>query len=82
MAAKLPVVAFADAGGVPDMLAEGGGKIVPYGDTAAFAEAVCQYLVDEEKRRSEGALGARAVKEKFDFDDYLCKIEAVLLEHS
>lgn len=75
MAAKLPVVGFENAGGVPEMVANGGAKIVPYGDIPAFAQAIEDYLLNDEQRFLEGQLNAKLVNEKFNFDDYMLQIQ-------
>ena len=81
MAAELPVVAFADAGGVPEMLESGGAKMVRYGDISEFAEAIWSYLENEEKRIADGKINARLVRERFQFADYISKIESAIAEH-
>jgi glycosyltransferase involved in cell wall biosynthesis len=53
MAAGKPVVAFAD-GGVPELVGERGGVLVPAGDVAALAGAVSGLLADPVRRRLLG----------------------------
>jgi len=50
-----PVVCFADAGGTPELLADGGGRVVPFGDVAAMADAVLDYLDDQASIGRDGA---------------------------
>lgn len=76
LAAKLPIVAFDNAGGVPEMMTGGGAKIVGYGDILAFAQAIEDYLVNNEQRLLDGELNAKLVAEKFNFGDYMSQIEA------
>ncbi len=75
MAANLPVVAFNSAGGVPEMLAGGGAKIVCYGDILAFTNAIENYLVKDNERVKDGKLNAEIVATKFDFKKYMLQIE-------
>ena len=60
MAAGTPVVAV-QAPGPTDMLAEGGGVLVPASE-GAFANAVLALLADEARRRAMGEQAARAVQ--------------------
>jgi glycosyltransferase involved in cell wall biosynthesis len=64
MAHAMPVV-VSRIGGVPDALADGvEGLIVPVGDAAALADALCNLLADPERQRRMGAAGrVRAVAE-------------------
>lgn len=48
-----PVICFADAGGMPEVVARGGGRVVPFGDVAAMADAVLAYLDDDAARLSD-----------------------------
>jgi glycosyltransferase involved in cell wall biosynthesis len=81
MAAELPVVAFADAGGVPEMLESGGAKIVHYGDICEFSDAILSYLGNEEERVGDGKINARLVRERFQFADYIAKIQSAIDQH-
>ena len=60
MAAGAPVVAV-EAPGSTDVLAEGGGLLVP-AQERAFADAVLGLLADEMRRRAMGAQAARAAQ--------------------
>jgi glycosyltransferase involved in cell wall biosynthesis len=65
MAFGLPVVATA-AGGIPESVEDGvTGRLVPPGDAAALAAALCEVLEDEERRRALGAAGRRRFRERF-----------------
>lgn len=56
MAAGVPAVATA-VGGVPDLVADGSGMLVPPDDPEALAEALASILLDEERARSVAARG-------------------------
>jgi glycosyltransferase involved in cell wall biosynthesis len=60
MAAGTPVVAL-EAPGPKDVLAEGGGVVVP-ADETRFAEAVVELLTDHTKRETLGRAAKEAVK--------------------
>ncbi len=75
MAAKLPIISFDNAGGVPEMVAGGGAKIIPYGDIVGFAQAIEYYLTNDEERFRDGQINAKLVAEKFRFEDYISKLE-------
>jgi glycosyltransferase involved in cell wall biosynthesis len=69
MAAGLPVVASA-VGGVPELLDDETGRLVPPGDPRALAETLQDVLGDPELRRSLGR-GARArVEDRFDLESW------------
>jgi glycosyltransferase involved in cell wall biosynthesis len=76
-AAGVPVV-FSDLPGVGEAVADGvGGVAVPPGDPAALAAAICRLLADAPLRRRLGEGGRRTVRERFDFDDSLSRMETV-----
>lgn len=54
-ALRVPVVAFAGAGGADDFLAEGRGTLVPYGDIAALSQALRQVLEAPEEEQLDRA---------------------------
>ena len=51
----------ADTRGIRDLLAGGGGIIVPIGDTARLAEAIRDLIDNPEKSRAIGAVGRRSM---------------------
>jgi glycosyltransferase involved in cell wall biosynthesis len=54
-----------EVGGVPEMLAGGGGVIVDPGDPVALAEQIEALLADPARARAMGLEGRRAVLERF-----------------
>lgn len=50
----LPVICFADAGGMPDFIGKGAGYVVPFEDVDAMAKNTISLLRDEELRRQIG----------------------------
>ncbi|MBP2293917.1 glycosyltransferase family 4 protein [Azospirillum rugosum] len=66
-AAGLPVVA-GRTGGVPDVVRDGvGGLLPPVGDAAAFAAAALSLLRDPDRRRAMGEAARRVAAEEHDF---------------
>ncbi|MGP1382498.1 MAG: glycosyltransferase [Thainema sp.] len=70
MTCRLPVLAFQDAGGAPEAIADGGGIAVPYCDTAAMADALVGLANNPAKQQKIGEQGHEIVHRKYDFYDY------------
>jgi glycosyltransferase involved in cell wall biosynthesis len=64
MAAGIPVVATA-VGGVPEIVSDGAGLLVPAGDETALAGAIASLLDDPARARELGDAGRRRVLERF-----------------
>ena len=64
MAAGLPVVA-GDAGGIPEIVAPGTGRLVPPGDPRALAAAVAELLASPSERAALAAAGRARVRRRF-----------------
>src|SRR5690606_10300534 len=64
-AAGTPVVAF-DAGGIPGLLREGCGEVVPYPDVEGMAASVQGLLDGPARRRAMGERGRGLVRERHD----------------
>lgn len=64
----LPVVCFAEAGGMPGFVGEDAGFVVPYGDAEAMAEKVAVLMKDKELRLRLGARGREKLLSGFTFD--------------
>jgi glycosyltransferase involved in cell wall biosynthesis len=82
MAAGLPVIAFDGTGGVPELLARGGGNILPYGDTSAVAELVLDYYNDPDKICAVGSVGRQVINRHYRFDQYFSKLRELLLSNA
>lgn len=57
---EVPVVG-SDARGIRDLLAGGGGIVVPVGNVEKLAAAICELVDDSEKARAMGAAGRRSM---------------------
>ncbi|MDH7486512.1 MAG: glycosyltransferase family 4 protein [Anaerolineae bacterium] len=77
MAARRPVLAFAD-GAVPEIVRHGEtGILVPPGDELALAAAMAELLGDAERRQRMGAAGRRRVEQHFTAAQTARAIEAM-----
>ncbi|MFO0799253.1 MAG: glycosyltransferase family 4 protein [Gemmataceae bacterium] len=65
-------------GTFPELLADGGGLLVPPGDPAALAAALRRALADHDWRDAAGRAGAAAVRERFTADVMARETELVL----
>ncbi len=61
----LPVVCFADAGGMPDFVEDDAGFVVPYGNVEAMAEKVAILMQDRELRERMGSRGREKLLSRF-----------------
>lgn len=64
MAAGVPVVAFG-VGGLPEMLSDGAGLVIPRGDIGGLSSAVAQLLGDERARAGLSAAGLSRVASRY-----------------
>ena len=77
MAAGKPVVAT-NGGGVPEIVEDGNtGILVPMGDAAAMASAICRILADPVLARAMGMRGRKRVTEHFSVTQTARRVEAV-----
>jgi glycosyltransferase involved in cell wall biosynthesis len=80
MESGLPVVAFHDAGGAPEVLADAG-VCVPYIDVEAMSRAICDLLGDPARRAELGKRGQLRIREQFTWVHFMDKLSAILAEH-
>jgi glycosyltransferase involved in cell wall biosynthesis len=67
MAARLPAVATR-VGGNPELLADGRGLLVPYGDPRALADSIVRILADRTAARAMGERGRAFIEGQFSLD--------------
>jgi glycosyltransferase involved in cell wall biosynthesis len=79
MAHGLCVVAT-DVGGIPDLVDEECGVLVPADDTDALALALRTVITDPQKRAELGALALDRVRERFDVDVAWRRLDALYEE--
>jgi colanic acid/amylovoran biosynthesis glycosyltransferase len=81
MAHSVPVVST-ETGGIPEMLGEGAGLLVPPGDAEALADALHRLLRDPALRSRLGTAGRRRIEEQYSVErtteDLLAHIVAVV----
>ncbi|MBF0543793.1 MAG: glycosyltransferase family 4 protein [Candidatus Riflebacteria bacterium] len=77
-----PVVAFS-VGGIPDWLEnEKNGILVPPANPELFALALKKLIKNPDLRRQMGLNGRKILSEKFSFEKYISRIEAILFDVS
>jgi glycosyltransferase involved in cell wall biosynthesis len=76
MARSRPVVAT-DVVGIPEMVDEEVGRLVPPDDPAALAEAIAEVLADESLARRLGEAARARVLERFTIEGEVAKLRAV-----
>ena len=64
-AARVPIVCFEGAGGMPDFVKRGSGVATPFLDIGAMADAVLNYRNDAKLRAAHGNAGERLVRAEF-----------------
>ena len=70
----LPVVCFADAGGMPEFVQDDAGFVVPFEDTSAMAEKVLYLLNNEKDRAKRGKVAHDRFVENFSIGASMGKI--------
>ena len=73
MAAGVPVISTT-TGGIPELLGDGVGILVPPEDSKALADAIEQLMKDPELRYKIGAKGKEKVKKEFAIDSVVTKM--------
>ena len=66
----VPTIAFDNAGGIPELLTDGCGIIVPYLDVDAMQREIVGLLEDEKRYQTIVDKAKERVRDAFDFDDY------------
>ena len=77
MESALPVLAFENSGGAPEVLG-GNGVIAPYLDVTAMAEAARDLLQDDSKRLAMGERGRAAVRSRFTWSRFMTEFRKIL----
>ena len=79
LARAIPVVATA-VGGIPEMVDDSCGRVVPPEDEAALAEALAKVLGDEATRRDLGRNGRKRVGREFTLSGEVAKLKSLFTE--
>jgi colanic acid/amylovoran biosynthesis glycosyltransferase len=75
MAHRIPVVST-NTGGIPELLHDGGGVLVPPNDPVAMAEAIRSVLQDGDLRKELASAGRRRIEEEFSIEDVMTRVLA------
>ena len=73
-----PIVCFADAGGIPEFVAGGGGFAVPYLGLEEMTNRVIELYDDPDLRRSLGQEAAERLRTEYDTDTTIRRIAALM----
>jgi glycosyltransferase involved in cell wall biosynthesis len=64
----IPIVCFENSGGTPELIADGCGFAVPYGNIHEYAEKIC-YIISHPKLRKEmSEIAINTIKTKYDIE--------------
>lgn len=74
MAHGVPVIST-QTGGIPELLRDGAGLLVPSADASALAEAIGELLTSSERRQEQGSAGRERVQAKFSESKVLSELE-------
>ena len=74
MAASLPVIAFAGAGGAPEAIADGAGFVLPYADYSQVVATIRLMRDQPEVTTGIRAQALQRVRQKYRFSDYAEKV--------
>jgi glycosyltransferase involved in cell wall biosynthesis len=74
MAAALPIVCFDKAGGTPEALVDGCGRVVPYLDVEAMAKEVIDLLENAASRAEIGCRAEARVRSIYRSEDFSARI--------
>lgn len=67
----IPVIAFDHSGGIPELLSDGSGVVVPYLDVDAMLRELNRLLHDEKLRESIATKARQIIKNRFKFSEYV-----------
>ena len=77
----VPVLCFAGAGGAPELVEDDAGRVVPYLDVDAMADAIAALAADPGERRALGAAAAEKVRRRHDVDVAIPRVLEVIERH-
>ncbi|MCC5973457.1 MAG: glycosyltransferase [Rubellimicrobium sp.] len=80
MACGLPVIAFRNGGGAPELIGDTCGTILEMGDLAAVAAAIRRYADEPGLRDWQGAAARNRIRRDWSFEAYRDDIYAILQE--
>lgn len=77
MAAGLPTLAFEDCGGASEILAGGGGSLIPYGNIDRMVDAIQNYRQDHNLLQQAKHEARRIVSSRYLMKDYIAALLAL-----
>lgn len=78
MACGLPVIAFRDGGGAPELIGTDAGTTVDMGDVRGIAAAIDRYRRDPELRHAHSAAAATRIRNDWSYEAYFRDVLAVV----
>jgi glycosyltransferase involved in cell wall biosynthesis len=78
MACGLPVIAFRNGGGAPELVGDACGTVVEMGDLAAAAAAIGRYVDDPDLRERQAAAARDHIRSDWDYRSYCDDIYRII----
>ncbi len=78
MACGLPVIAFENGGGAPELIGEDCGAVVPLGDLAAVVAALRRYVASPELRAEQGKNARHKIARDWDYHSYCADVYEII----
>jgi len=80
MSCSVPVISTT-TGGIPELVKEGAGILVPQKDSKALADAIQRIIEDESLRDSLGEEGKKSVIDSFDIEKVVKELESLFMKY-
>ena len=79
-----PTIAFADAGGIPELLTDNCGLCVPFLDTQGMSDSILSLMQNQKKYEKIVKNAKHRIQSEYDFDEYIAYLLSLLKqqEHS
>ena len=74
-----PVICFQDAGGIPEFVGDDAGRVIPFGDIDALAQAIREYYHDRAKLKVAGEVAFQKVTAEFSLDTSCGKFAEIIV---
>lgn len=79
---RLPIICFAEAGGIPEFVEYDAGYIIPYGDTTKLASKVTELINNPSKREKLGAGAQKKFKQSHTIDTIAPQLAHIIGNYS
>lgn len=77
---QVPIVGFEKSGGTSELLVNGGGRLVPYGDLHAMAEVISEYFNQPDLRKHDGKCLSTFVQSNYEQEQVCTQILNQIIE--